>query len=79
MKAFFRRLLDGWKIVAAKIAVVQTTIILFVIYFGLFSIMGLLAFLTRRDLLGKRRGPPNSHWREREAIDPPPQQYRHQF
>jgi hypothetical protein len=79
VKAFFRRALERWKVIAARIALVQTTIILFVIYFGLFSIMALLAFLTRRDLLDKRLVPAESYWKDREFTEPHPQQYRHQF
>jgi hypothetical protein len=79
MKAFLRNLLEKWKVIATKIAVVQTTIILFIIYFLFFSIMFLLAFITRRDLLDKRLIPVKSYWKEKEIHGSQHDQYKHQF
>jgi hypothetical protein len=79
MKAFFRNLLERWKVIAAKIAIVQTTIILFIIYFGIFGIMALLIFITRQDLLDKRLAPAKSFWKEREPHGSHRETYRHQF
>ncbi len=79
MKTFLKNLLEKWKVVATKIAVVQTTIILFIIYFLFFSIMSLLVFVTRRDLLDKRLIPVKSYWKEKETHGSHQDQYKHQF
>ena len=79
MKSFFKGLLEKWKTVAAKIAAVQTTIILFILYFGVFSIMSLLILITRKDLLDKRLVPVRSYWKNREPAGRHPDQYNHQF
>ncbi len=79
MKAFFQRLLEKWKVIATKIAVVQTMIILFILYFGIFSIMFLLSFIARQDLLDKRLIPVESFWKKRDPSDPHANLYKHQF
>lgn len=79
MKEFFKGLLERWKVIATKIAVVQTTIILFILYFGIFSIMFLLSFIARQDLLDKRLIPVQSFWKKRDPSDPRINLYKHQF
>jgi hypothetical protein len=80
MIAFLKRLLEKWKGVATKIAMVQTTIILFIIYFAFFSIISLLAFIARQDLLDKRLVPERSYWKKKERPGlHPDEQYKHQF
>ncbi|MFQ5646326.1 MAG: hypothetical protein ACE5GM_05295 [bacterium] len=54
-KKFFKKIWDGWKKIAEKIAVVQTKIILTVLYI---AVIGPIAVLTRiflSDPLGKRK------------------------
>jgi len=79
MKALLRKLLEKWKAIAKKIAVVQTTIILFIIYFGFFSIMFFLTLVTRQDLLDKRLITVKSYWRKKEPHGSQQDQYKHQF
>jgi len=79
MKAFFKSLLKHWKAFAAKLAIVQTTIILFIVYFGVFSIISLIAFLTRQDLLDKSMVKVDSYWKTKQHPAHNDRQYTHQF
>jgi len=79
MKTILKILLEKWKAFARKLAVVQTTIILFVLYFGLFSIMALLTAIARQDILDKRLVPVKSYWKKRESLKPFKDQFKHQF
>jgi len=63
MKEFFRALYRGWMKFAHVLGVIQTTIILFVIYVVVFGLAGLALFVGRADLLDKRRRPGQSHWK----------------
>ncbi|MFQ5708223.1 MAG: hypothetical protein ACE5HO_12270 [bacterium] len=62
MKDFFKKLLDYWKIFAQKLGVVQTFIILSVIYWLFFGVFALVSKLFARDLLQKRIGNQPSFW-----------------
>jgi hypothetical protein len=79
MKAFFKKLFEGWKKFAEKLAVVQTKIILFIIYFIFFGIISLFAFILRQDLLNKRLAPVKSYWKKKEHPGHMENQYKHQF
>ena len=74
-----KRLWSGWKRVAVKIAVVQTTIILTLLYVVMIGATALVAFLFRRDFLQKRRRQLPTFWNHLEATTPDIERYKHQF
>ena len=74
-----KTLWSGWKRVAAKIAVVQTTIILTLLYVVMIGATALVAFLFRRDFLQKRLKQQSTFWNSLEATTPDIERYQHQF
>jgi len=68
MKEFFKKIWEKWKIIAEKIAVVQTKIILFIIYFTVFMISSLISFILRKDLLDKRKSGQKSFWKDKDFM-----------
>lgn len=68
MKEFFKKIWRKWKIIAEKIAVFQTKVILFIIYFTVFMISSLISFILRKDLLDKRKSGLQSFWKDKEFM-----------
>ncbi len=79
MKKFFKNIWEKWKVLAEKIAVVQTKIILFIIYFTVFMISALISFILRKDILDKRMSEDKSAWKENEFMTETLEQAKHQF
>ncbi len=69
---FGGRLYQGWLLIAAYFGEVQTLVLLFLIYAGLFGPMGSAARLFRQDLLGKRGvGESGTAWNEADTVTTP--------
>lgn len=69
---FFRRLYEGWLLIAAHFGEVQTNVILFLIYSLIIGPMATVAGLLRRDLLKKRGlGELGSAWNEADTVTSP--------
>ncbi len=58
---------------------IQTTIILFLIYFIGVGVISIIAFITRRDFLDKRLTDQESFWRDRENKIPTLEDCKRQF
>ena len=70
MGSVFKRLLDRWKIIAAKIAAFQTKVILSILYFFVMGPIAVIAYLFRSDFLKKRYSDISSFWiKEREPLN----------
>jgi hypothetical protein len=70
-KPVWRRLLDGWNAIVGRFGFVQTLLILALSYALLIGPVALVAALTRRDLLDKRRlGDPASAWQAADTAAP---------
>ena len=52
-RAVWRRLLDGWMVIAARFGEVQTLVLLSLVYALVIGPVGVGASLTRRDFLNK--------------------------
>ena len=57
----------GWSVVAFPIGWVVSTVILGVLYFGVFTPIGLVFRLLGRDALGLRRADVQTYWKPRPA------------
>ena len=80
MKNFFRSLYDIWMKFAKALGKVQTTIILFLIYFLGIGTIAVIAFIFRKDFLDKSFTKElKSFWRPREAERPDPENAKRQF
>lgn len=79
MKGFFKRLYNGWMVFAHKLGVVQSTIMLFIIYFLGIGVTWFFCFILRRDLLGKSLKDRASFWHERDFKTPTLQECERQF
>jgi len=62
MKKFLKKLLDYWKLFAKRLGVIQTFIILSIIYWILFGLVAVIAKFFARDLLKKKIGKERSFW-----------------
>lgn len=79
MKQFFKTLYKYWMIFAKKIAIIPTTIILSFLYFGIISIIALITFISRKDLLDKRAVEKKSFWLAKEHIATDLERCKRQF
>jgi hypothetical protein len=67
-KPLWRRLLDGWTVIAARFGAVQTLLILALFYLALIGPVSLVQAVARRDQLDKRTlWKDGSAWRETES------------
>jgi hypothetical protein len=70
-KPVWRRLFDGWNAVVGRFGFVQTLVILALFYTVLIGPAALMAWLARRDLLGKRGlGSRASAWQDADSAAP---------
>lgn len=78
---FFRRLYEGWLLIAAHFGEIQTLVLLFLVYSLIIGPMATVAGLTRRDLLEKRGlGETKSAWRSADTVSRPDlERARHMF
>jgi hypothetical protein len=69
---FWRRLYEGWLVIAAHFGEVQTLIVVSLVYLLGIGPMSVIVALTRRDLLHKRalRGP-DSAWQDADTVSSP--------
>lgn len=68
----WRRLYEGWLLVAAHFGEVQTRIVVFLVYALAIGPMALIIQVTRRDLLHKRGlKQPDSAWGEADTVSSP--------
>jgi hypothetical protein len=70
---------DYWMRFARLLGRVQTTVILFVIYFGVVGVMAVISFVFGRDFLDKRLTDRASFWRDREGKTPALEESKRQF
>lgn len=68
-----------WMIFARKLAIIPTTIILFILYFGIISIIALIGFISGKDFLNKRPADKNSFWLVKEHIATDIERCKRQF
>jgi predicted membrane protein len=69
-----------WMRIALALAWVNTRLILFVIFYGVFAVPGLVLRLCKKDLLGRKieRGQ-ESYWLKKEKVIFNPRDYERQF
>lgn len=64
----WRRLLDGWTVIAARFGGVQTLLLLALVYLLLIGPVSIVQAITRRDHLDKRSlGRGDTAWREADT------------
>ena len=68
----------GWMAFAHGLAIVNTTLLLSIVYFILIGPMSLIARVLRKDLLGHRQTV-KSAWKNKEPLAHTLEQSRHQF
>ena len=68
-----------WMIFARTLGLIQTTIILFVVYFAGVGVISMISFLFRRDFLDKRLIDKESFWRDRISLPPTFENSKRQF
>ena len=66
-------------IFARTLGLIQTTIILFVVYFAGVGVISMISFLFRRDFLDKRLIDKESFWRDRISLPPTFENSKRQF
>ena len=68
----WRRLYEGWLVIAAHFGEVQTLIVVTLVYLIGIGPMSLIIALTRRDLLHKRAlRLPDSAWQDADTVSSP--------
>ncbi len=65
---FFKVIYNGWMKVVKVIGRVQTVILLTLIYFIGVGLIGIIFFILRRDMLGKKLKKGLSFWRGRQSL-----------
>ena len=75
----FKTIYKYWMIFAKKLAIIPTTIILFIIYFGGIGAISIINFILRKDLLDKRLVNHPTYWCEKEHIPADFQRCKRQF
>lgn len=76
----WRRLLDGWMMIAGRFGQVQTLVILGLSYAFVIGPFASGIAIARRDLLAKRGlGAPGSAWRDAESVKADYERSRHPF
>ncbi len=75
----FKTIYKYWMIFAKKLAIIPTTIILFIIYFGAISIISIINFIFRKDLLDKRIAGKPTYWLAKEHIPTDFERCKRQF
>ena len=79
-RPLWRRLLDGWMLIAARFGEAQTLVLLGLIYGLLIGPFATGAALARRDFLAKRGlGDPGSAWCEADTTEPDLERAKHPF
>lgn len=63
-----KKLYKYWMIFARKLAIIPTTVLLFMLYFGIISLIRLLSLISRKDLLDKKIVDKGSFWLAKEHI-----------
>ncbi|NQT06563.1 MAG: hypothetical protein HQ575_03385, partial [Candidatus Omnitrophica bacterium] len=66
--SIFKTIYKYWMLFAKKLSIIPTTIILLIIYFGGISIVSIISFLCRKDLLDKRFIDKSTYWLAKEHI-----------
>ncbi len=80
MRKILKTLWAGWKYFAHIIGVVNTRIILTILYFVLFGFVSIILFVLRNDLLQRRRKIiKQSFWKAKEPQKLDLNLYKHQF
>ena len=69
--SFWRRLFNGWLVIAGRFGHVQTLVILMLFYVFVIGPVGIVIALARRDMLHKRGlGETGSAWNDSESAEP---------
>ncbi len=83
MKTFFRKigsaLYKGWMAFAKVLAIVNTTVILTLVYLVLIGPSWLIMKLLGKDLLDRRMPEVPSYWKEKAPLEHTLEEGRHQF
>jgi hypothetical protein len=79
MKRILTALWAGWKYFAHILGVINTHIIMLILYFVLFGLVALILFILRKDLLERKKHEKGSFWHPREASGKDINFYKHQF
>ena len=83
---FLKMLRNGWRvfykywmIFAKKLSIIPTTIILFIIYFGCISVISIIHFILRKDLLDRSLADKPTFWHDKELIPTDFERCKRQF
>lgn len=69
-----------WMAVGHRISFVVTTVILSVVYFTVFTVMGVIIRLFKKDLLDRSLQPDiKTYWKPRKATSPDKESFHRQF
>lgn len=79
MKKFFKTLYEYWMKFAKILGKIQTTIILFFIYFIVLGTVSIISFISRKDFLDKALTDEETFWRTRIAKIPTLEDSKRQF
>jgi hypothetical protein len=79
-RAWWRRALDGWLVIAARFGFVQTLVIVSIVYLLLLGPIGVVANLFGADFLNKKKlHEPGSAWSEADTSKPELERLQQQF
>ena len=79
MKRILKAIWRGWKAFAHKLGVLNTKIILTILYFIVIGTAAMIAKILRRDLLDRRLCDEDSFWKARESLPVNLENARRQF
>lgn len=79
MRQLGKKLYKLWMSFAKRLAIVNTTILLSIVYVFLIGFGALIIKLIRKDLLKHRFGKTNSYWQSKTPVEHTIEQARHQF
>jgi len=79
IQKFGKMLYKWWMAFAHVLAVVNTTILLTIVYTFFIGIASIVIRILRKDPMRHRIGPENSYWKTRDVVQHTIEQARHQF
>ena len=79
MKKLFKILWAGWKSFAHALGVINTKLILSILYIFMVGFVSIVLFVLRKDLLERKRASKLSFWKTKEPQKLDINIYKHQF
>ncbi len=79
MARFFKQIYKYWMLFAKKLSIIPTTIILFIVYFGVIGPISIIHRILGKDLLKRKLAKSPTYWLDKEDIPTDFERCKRQF